>query len=831
MTYDSSSGSDRGVSPYLSPGALVGNYRIESFIDRGGMAFVYEATDLRLDRHVALKVLAPELTREPDFQKRFLQESRFAASLDHPNIVPIYEAGQAGELLYIAMRYVPGEDLSIVLRRGQLETGRALNILSGVSRALDAAHSNGLVHRDVKPGNILVVPASGQDQEHVYLSDFGLTKRSSSMSRITASGMFTGTMAYIAPEQIQGQQLDARTDLYALGCTAYECLTGSAPFVRDDQAALLWAHLSEIPVPLSLHRPELAAADPVLAKALAKQPADRYQSAQLFITALLDALDPSRRTGGATVLGKSRPVPAGQPPATDSPSPPSSPSARSPAPVPSPVPLPVPLPVPSPVPSPIPDGVAAAAAAETAMGRAPGAGPGGESGGGSGAGTGTRDPRAPGVRRRKRRPAWQLPLLVAAVLGALILTWSLFGPEDDGANAAPGDIQSSSPTPAIDGTAAPVTTDNLAVQQAQATRDAEDTARGAQQARLDADRAPPARKSQALARQRDAERRAAAAAAYQAALLEYWWQAVNRSHNGEYYENCDAARAAGVAPATVTDPGYALHLDDDGDGIACEDGEVGPPIDRPAATGRTGPYRNCAEANAYGAAPVIRGTPGYGPHLDRDNDGVGCEESLDPVAALTIPAGAAPPPPPADAPPQVEPTTDGPSVAASIEPEPEEAGDSDPATEPVDPPSEPVDPPSEPVDPPSEPVDPPSEPVDPPSEPVDPPSEPVDPPSEPVDPPSEPVDPPSEPVDPPSEPVDPPSEPVDPPSEPVDPPGEPAPPPDPAPPAPPPDLAPPAPPDPEPPAPPEPEPAPPPEPEPAPPPEPEPAPPPEPLRA
>ncbi len=282
------------LSAYLSPGMRVGEYRIESFIGRGGMAFVYEATDLRLERHVALKVLAPELSQDAEFQQRFLRESRFAASLDHPNIVPIYEAGEASGLLYMAMRHVTGGDLSaFVEREGCLDPEHVVPILSAVASALDAAHATGLVHRDVKPGNILLGSSAGDpSRPHVYLSDFGLTARTSSMSKLTASGMFTGTMAYIAPEQIRGQRLDARSDLYALGCVAYQCLTGVAPFVRGDQAALLWAHLSELPMPLSSHRGELAPADFVLAKALAKSPEDRYQSGADFITALRDALLP-----------------------------------------------------------------------------------------------------------------------------------------------------------------------------------------------------------------------------------------------------------------------------------------------------------------------------------------------------------------------------------------------------------------------------------------------------------------------------------------------------------------------------------------------------------
>ncbi len=258
------------------------------------MAFVYRATDERLDRTVALKVLAPEHASENDFRERFLRESRFAASLDHPNIVPIYEADEANGLLYIAMRYVSGDNLdSLLWQLGPLPPDRLIVILSAVARALDAAHDAGLVHRDVKPANILLSTSGGRDgHEHVYLSDFGVTKRTSGLTKLTATGHLVGTMAYSAPEQIRGQPVDARTDLYALGCVAYECLTGVPPFVRDDQAALLWAHLSEQATAVSVFRPELRATDAVLARALAKDPADRYQTCEQFTVELAEALTP-----------------------------------------------------------------------------------------------------------------------------------------------------------------------------------------------------------------------------------------------------------------------------------------------------------------------------------------------------------------------------------------------------------------------------------------------------------------------------------------------------------------------------------------------------------
>jgi YVTN family beta-propeller protein len=284
--------SGRQLSPYIPVGTQIGAYRIEAFVDRGGMASIYQATDLRLNRTVALKVLGHEVSDSTDFRERFIRESQFAASIDHPNIVPIYESGEDDGLLYIAMRYVRGSNLAQLLRSGgSLEPKHALGILGPVADALDTAHNAGLVHRDVKPANILLTTVLGHEgHEHVYLTDFGLTKRTSALTKLTATGNFIGTMAYISPEQIRGEPLDSRTDMYALGCVAYECLTGVPPFVRDDQAALLWAHLSDPPVAVSVHKPELSAADPVIAKALSKDPLERYESCDEFTQTLSDVL-------------------------------------------------------------------------------------------------------------------------------------------------------------------------------------------------------------------------------------------------------------------------------------------------------------------------------------------------------------------------------------------------------------------------------------------------------------------------------------------------------------------------------------------------------------
>ena len=237
-------------------GSELAGYQIEALIGRGGMGAVYRAEELTLGRKVALKVIAPELAEDSRFRERFLRESRIAASLDHPHIVPIFKAGDEDGALYLAMRYVEGTDLAKLLREeGALDPRRAVDLLEQVAEALDAAHEKGLVHRDVKPSNVLVAVAGGK--EHCYLADFGLTKRTGSLSGISAPGDVVGTLEYVAPEQITGGDVDARADLYSLACVLYECLTGQPPFPRATDVALLWAHVHEEPRRVSEVRPEL----------------------------------------------------------------------------------------------------------------------------------------------------------------------------------------------------------------------------------------------------------------------------------------------------------------------------------------------------------------------------------------------------------------------------------------------------------------------------------------------------------------------------------------------------------------------------------------------
>jgi serine/threonine-protein kinase len=280
----------------LAPGTVFGGYRIGSVLGRGGMSVVYLAEHLGMERKIALKVLAPQLSHDERFRERFVRESRIAAGMEHPAIVPIYEAGAAEGLLFIAMRYVPAGDLGVLIRReGVLDPERSSWIVGEVASALDAAHARGLVHRDVKPGNVLVVEGEGRDgRDLVYLSDFGLTKRlGGGDGGLTQTGQFVGSVDFVAPEQIEGRPLDGRTDVYSLACVLFECLTGRPPFARDDHVATLYAHLRERPPRLTASRPELPiVVDRVLARALAKAASDRYPTCGEFATAVHHSLGP-----------------------------------------------------------------------------------------------------------------------------------------------------------------------------------------------------------------------------------------------------------------------------------------------------------------------------------------------------------------------------------------------------------------------------------------------------------------------------------------------------------------------------------------------------------
>jgi YVTN family beta-propeller protein len=266
-----------GTHPRIGSELL--GYRVDALLGRGGMGVVYRAYDLRLKRNVALKLIAPELSGDGHFRERFLTETELAASLEHHSVVPIYDAGEHEGQLYLAMRYVEGSDLRALLREeGPLDPARAIAICSQVAEALDAAHERGLVHRDVKPSNILL-----DSHEHVYLADFGLSRRLSEQAPGMEATLSLGTPAYVAPEQIEGKAVDGRADVYSLACVFYECLTGEPPYLRESELAVLFAHLEEPP-------PSPPGLEGVMAMALAKRPDDRYASCGELVRATADGL-------------------------------------------------------------------------------------------------------------------------------------------------------------------------------------------------------------------------------------------------------------------------------------------------------------------------------------------------------------------------------------------------------------------------------------------------------------------------------------------------------------------------------------------------------------
>ncbi len=276
----------------IEVGDTFAGYRIIAKHSSGGMSTIYEATEPGLNRRVALKVIAPDLSSDERFRKRFTHEARQAASIDHPNIIPIYGFGEFNNNLYIAMRFVVGSDLRTLLRnKSGLEPARVVHLITQAAAALDAVHTAGMIHRDVKPANFLVArPAGDRGREHVYLADFGIT-RSESREPLTRAGEFIGTIAYASPEQLKNDELTAQSDVYALGCMAYECLTGTKPFQRDNNASVIYAHLSEVPPKPSEVSPGLSAdVDAVIAAAMAKEPSMRPASAGAFALALQQSL-------------------------------------------------------------------------------------------------------------------------------------------------------------------------------------------------------------------------------------------------------------------------------------------------------------------------------------------------------------------------------------------------------------------------------------------------------------------------------------------------------------------------------------------------------------
>jgi tRNA A-37 threonylcarbamoyl transferase component Bud32/CheY-like chemotaxis protein len=277
---------DRTDDPRI--GQVIAGYRIEERVGRGGMGVVYRAEHLNLRRRAAIKIIAPDLAESEGFRERFTREARIAAALQHPNIVTVYDAGEVEGILYLAMQYIEGNDLAAMLRKdGRLRPYRAIDVIRQVASALDAAHAQGLIHRDVKPANVLI------EGRTAFLTDFGLTKRmDGTHTELTRAGDVVGTIHYVAPEQIEGGQVSARSDVYSLGCLLYHCLTGQVPYSRENDVAVIYAHLSEPPPKLTALRPELAGGlDGVIAKALDKSPDRRFPTCSDLVNAARGVID------------------------------------------------------------------------------------------------------------------------------------------------------------------------------------------------------------------------------------------------------------------------------------------------------------------------------------------------------------------------------------------------------------------------------------------------------------------------------------------------------------------------------------------------------------
>jgi hypothetical protein len=329
-------------------GSQLAGYRIASVIGRGGMGVVYLAQQLALGRRVALKVIAFELADDSGFRERFVREAHLAASLDHPNVIPIHDTGEADGLLYIAMRYVHGFDLRTLIRLERpLDPFRTASLLLPIADALDTAHAEGLVHRDVKPANILIEEGRGPESRRAFLTDFGLTKRTDSTTQLTKTGMFLGTLDYSSPEQLRGEAVDGRTDEYALACLVFECLTGVSPFRRDNDAQVLAAHLIQPPPSACAVIPQLPPAlDEVLGRGMAKSKEDRFPSCVALMEAIRDAAAPgsaapstaAREPSGAaaTIDAETGPAPSGTVPTMPDVAAPVSPPPSAPLAVPPP---------------------------------------------------------------------------------------------------------------------------------------------------------------------------------------------------------------------------------------------------------------------------------------------------------------------------------------------------------------------------------------------------------------------------------------------------------------------------------------------------------------
>ena len=279
----------------LAPGTLFAGCRIEAVAGRGGMGVVYRATQLDLGRQVAIKLVAPDRAAEAEFRRRFQREARMTAAIDHPNVIPVYAAGEENGHLFLVMRWVDGIDLqALIAREGRLAGARAAGLVAQVAAGLDAAHAEGLIHRDVKPANVLLARGG-----HAYLTDFGIGRVMTAETVITDSGRWVGTADFMSPEHLRGDRTDPRSDVYALGCLLYAALTGTPPFRRETVPATVTAHL-HAPPPLPSEAGAPAAFDAVIARALAKNPADRHQSA----SALGDAAQRAAEGNGGGMMAR-----------------------------------------------------------------------------------------------------------------------------------------------------------------------------------------------------------------------------------------------------------------------------------------------------------------------------------------------------------------------------------------------------------------------------------------------------------------------------------------------------------------------------------------------
>jgi serine/threonine-protein kinase len=271
-------------------GRRLGNYRIDGVLGKGGMSVMYRATDVRLGRKVALKVIGEHLGADAEFRERFVDEARNTSAIDHANVVPLYDFGEIEGMHYIAMRLVDGADLASLIASGPISPDRTLRLLDQVADALDSLHNRGLVHLDVKPANVLVTSRESA-REHVYLADFGLTRRGATGHR-TRGGDFLGSPTYAAPEHLRGEPLDGRTDQYALACVLYACLTGNPPF-KGDVPAVIKGHLAGEPPSVARPGGLPPAVDEVIRRGMAKNPADRYDNCVELISAARKALGPA----------------------------------------------------------------------------------------------------------------------------------------------------------------------------------------------------------------------------------------------------------------------------------------------------------------------------------------------------------------------------------------------------------------------------------------------------------------------------------------------------------------------------------------------------------